>query len=133
MIPAMLRAIARVTIALVANAVGLIAAAWILDDMSLSASGFLIDVAIFTGIQVLIQPLIMKQTLRGGSALAGASALLSAFVALVVTTWISDGLTISGGTTWLLATVIVWGAAVVATLLLPLVIFKKTLQAAKAR
>jgi putative membrane protein len=133
MIPAMLRAIARVVIALVANAVGLIAAAWILDDMSLSVSGFLIDVAIFTGIQVVSQPLIIKQTLRGGSALSGASALLAAFVALLLTTWISDGLTISCGTTWLLATVIVWAASLLATLLLPLVLFKKTLQAAKAR
>jgi uncharacterized membrane protein YvlD (DUF360 family) len=129
----MLRMIARLTIALLANAVGLIVAALVLDKMSLSVTGFIIDVAIFTGVQVLAQPLIMKQSVKGGNALSGASALAAAFIALVVTTWISDGMQISGFSTWLLATVIVWGAAVLATLLLPLVVFKKTLQAAKAR
>ena len=44
----MLRFVARTVIALVANAIGLIVAAWLLDDMTLNATGLLIDVLVFT-------------------------------------------------------------------------------------
>ena len=54
----MLRFIARTTIALIANAVGLIVAASILDDMTLSASSLFLDVVIFTAIFVIGQPFI---------------------------------------------------------------------------
>ena len=49
----MLRFIARTTIALIANAVGLIVAASILDDMTLSASSLFLDVVIFTALATL--------------------------------------------------------------------------------
>ncbi len=123
----MLRFIARTTIALIANTVGLIVAAWILDDMTLSASSFFLDVIIFTAIVVIGQPFIAKQSLKGGSSLMGASALIASFVALLLTAWLSDGLRISGFTTWLLATVIVWAVALLGGVLLPMVMFKKWL------
>jgi putative membrane protein len=123
----MLRFIARTTILLLANAFGLIIAAWVLEDMTLTFAGLLLDTVIFTAIVALAQPFIGKQAMRGDSALSGASALVAAFIGLVLTAWWSDDLQIHGGTTWLLATVIVWGAALGASLLLPLVIFKKWL------
>ena len=54
----------------------------------------------------------------------GSSALFAAFIALVVTVVVSDGLTIDGLSTWIFATVIVWGASLAATLLLPVLVFK---------
>jgi hypothetical protein len=44
---------------------------------------------------------------------------------------LTDGLRISGLTTWVLATVVVWAAALAANLLLPLVIFKRVLAEAR--
>ena len=121
----MVRAFFSVLVHLIANALGLILAAWILDDMTLNASGFLLALLIFTIIEIVIQPLIVQMSMRHARALAGSSALLASFVALIITAWVSDGLQISGGTTWLLATVIIWAASLLLGILLPLVVFKR--------
>ena len=121
----MVRAFFSVLVHLIANALGLILAAWILDDMTLNASGFLLALLIFTIIEIVIQPLIVQMSMRHARALAGSSALLASFVALVITAWVSDGLQISGSTTWLLATVIIWAASLLLGILLPLVVFKR--------
>ncbi|MFT3855625.1 MAG: phage holin family protein [Ilumatobacteraceae bacterium] len=123
----MLRFIARTVILLIANAIGLIVAAWALPDMSLSFTGLILDTVVFTVIVMLAQPFIAKTAMKNGGSLTGASALLAAFVALVLTNWWSDDMQIRGATTWLLATVIVWAAALIAALLLPTVMFKKWL------
>ena len=129
----MVRAFFSVLVHLIANALGLILAAWILDDMTLSASGFLIALLIFTGIEIVIQPLIIQTSMRHARALSGSSALLASFIALVVTTWLSDGLQIHGATAWLLATVIIWAAALLAGILLPLLVFKRWMAERPAR
>ncbi len=118
---------ANLVVLVIANAVGLIVAAWLLDDVDLSGSAFLIAVAVFTGVEILAQPLIIKIGWKYARPLTGASALVATFVALVVTAIVTDGLQIRGATAWLLATVIVWAAALTASLLLPLVIFKTVL------
>ena len=121
----MVRAFFSVLVHLIANALGLILAAWILDDMTLNASGVLLALLIFTIIEIVIQPLIVQMSMRHARALAGSSALLASFVALVSTAWVSDGLQISGSTTWLLATVIIWAASLLLGILLPLLVFKR--------
>ena len=123
----MVRALVSVLVQLIANAIALIVAAAILDGMTLSTSGFLIALLIFTGIEIVIQPLIVQVSLRHARALAGSSALLASFVALVVTAWVSEGLQITGATAWVLATVIVWAAALIAGVILPVVVFKRWL------
>jgi Flp pilus assembly protein TadB len=45
----------------------------------------------------------------------------------------SDGLQIHGATAWLLATVIVWAAALLAGLLLPALVFKRWMAERPAR
>jgi hypothetical protein len=119
-----IRLVVTVVLHVVAAAIGLIVAAIILDDMALDASGFLIAVLIFAAVDFIAQPLIIKIAWTHVNAMAGSSALLSTFVALVVTTIVSDGLRISGVTTWLLATIIVWAASMLAGLVLPLTVFK---------
>ena len=128
---AVIRLILTAVLYLVANAVGLIVAAAILDDMSLDASGFIIAVLIFTGVEVLITPLIQKMALRQSSALVGGSALIATLVGLIVTDVISDGMEIRGAPTWLLATVIVWAASLIAGLILPAIFLKKKVAAAR--
>ncbi|HEX3090713.1 MAG TPA: hypothetical protein VHQ23_18820, partial [Ilumatobacteraceae bacterium] len=83
----MLRTIITVVVAVLANAIGLIVAAVVLDDMSLGAAAFFLDVLIFTGINVVAQPLIIKTAMQNAPSLTGSSALISSFVALVVTAW----------------------------------------------
>jgi len=129
----MIRITVTVVVQVLANAIGLIVATLILDDMSLTAAAFLLDVLIFTGINVLAQPLIIKTSMQNASSLTGSSALISSFVALVVTAWLSDGLQISGTITWLLAAVIIWGASLMAAFLLPAFVFKKWLGTAPPR
>ena len=123
----MVRLVAVAVVSLVANAVGLVVAALVLDDMALDTVGFVIAVLIFTGVAVLIEPLIRQMALKSAPALLGSSALVATLISLVVTAAISDGLSISGLGTWVLATVIVWAVALAARLLLPLIVFKEVL------
>jgi putative membrane protein len=111
----------------IGDAVGLIIAAAILDDMSLDWSGFLIAVLLFTGVDFVAQPLIIKIGLQHARPLVGSSSLVATFIALVVTTIVTDGLQITGAMTWVLATVIAWAGAMVAGLVLPVLFLKGAL------
>ena len=122
----MIRMLINLGLSLLANAVGLIVAAAVLDDMALGASGFVIAVLIFTGVLVLVRPMITKLAIKHANALGGSSALLATVVALVVTTIVSDSLSIRGALTWVLATVLVWAASLIGGLLLPWLLLRKT-------
>ena len=58
----------------------------------------------------------------------GGAALLATVIALVVTTLVTDGLQLSGASTWFLAIVLMWGFPVIVRLILPHLIFKQTLR-----
>ncbi len=130
----MIRLAARAAISLLANAVGLLVANALLDDMALNVAGFVTAVVIFTVVAVVIEPLIRQMAIKNVPAILGSSALIATLVSLVITSLVAgDGLRISGITTWVLATVVVWAAALAASLLLPLVIFKQVLAEARDR
>jgi hypothetical protein len=61
----------------------------------------------------------------------GGVSLVSILVSFFVTTIITSQIVITGFSTWVLATLIVWIFGIIAMLLLPMVIFKKTLAAAR--
>jgi putative membrane protein len=123
-----IRLIVRTIVALLANAIGLIVAAALLDGMTLNASGFIVAVVIFTLVFALMQPFLVSQFRRGGSSsLLGGVALIATLVSLIVTALLTDGLSISGVGTWIAATVIVWLAAVLAAFILPFLGLKKYL------
>jgi uncharacterized membrane protein YvlD (DUF360 family) len=129
-----IRLAARAVISLLANAVGLVAANALLDDMDLTVAGFVTAAVIFTVVAVVIEPLIRQMAIKNVPAILGSSALIATLVSLVITSLVAgDGLRISGLTTWVLATVVVWAAALAASLLLPLVIFKQVLAEARDR
>lgn len=123
----MVRLIAVTIVELAASAVGLLVAAWLLPGVVLSFSGFLIAVAIFTAAKVILGPLMFKISFKHARALTGGIALVTTFAGLLVTTFLTSGLTITGISTWVMATLVVWLFSVIATLLLPLVIFKTAL------
>jgi hypothetical protein len=123
----MIRLAAVAVISFAANVIGLVAAALLLDDLGADAVGVVVGAVVFTIAAVLFEPLIRQVALRNKQALLGSSALIATLLGLIVAVVITDGLTISGLLTWVLATVIVWGVALAARLLLPLVIFKQVL------
>jgi len=127
-----IRFLVRTLIALVANAIGLIVAAVVLDDVRLNVASFVVAVVIFTAVFVLLQPFLAVQLRRMGPGMLGAVSLIATLVSLIVTDLLTDGLSISGVLTWILAALIVWLVALVATLLLPFLGLKKYLQAKHA-
>ena len=124
----MIRLIVRTIVALVANAVGLIVAAAVLGDMELDVGGFVVAVVIFTIVFALLQPFLVVQLRRAGPAALGGVALVATLVSLIITDLLSDGFTIDGAVTWLLAAVIVWAAAVLAAFILPFLGLKRFLE-----
>src|SRR6188472_3375713 len=120
-----MRFLVRVALAALGNAIGLIAAAAILDQVSLNLAGLLLDVVVFTVVSAIALPAIQKQAIRRSEALAGSSALVTCFIALVVTVWWSDGLRISGVSGWVLATIIVWAGSLAAGILLPWLLVRR--------
>ena len=93
--------------------------------MTLNGAAFIIAVVIFTITTAIINPFILKTTMRKAQALMGASSLLTTFVGLVVTSLLSDGLSITGADTWLFATLIVWLATLLAAWLIPIILVKQ--------
>ena len=123
----MVRMLVSAAIHLLANAVGLLVADVLLDDMSISGvQPFVIAVLIFTVVEVLVQPLLSKMAMKNVPALMGGTALFATLIGLIVTSLVAGSdFEIVGATTWVLATLIVWLAAVLAALILPLILVKK--------
>jgi uncharacterized membrane protein YvlD (DUF360 family) len=129
----MIRFLITTLVSMTASAVGLIAAAVILDDMTLNGAAFVIAVVIFTITTAIINPFILKTTMRKAQALMGASSLLTTFVGLIVTSLLSDGLSISGADTWLFATLIVWLATLLAAWIIPIILVKRGVESLRQR
>lgn len=123
----MIRLMAVTVLELAANAVGLLVAAWLLPSFTMDAIGFAIVVGLFTVAKFILGPLMFKLSFKYVRALNGGVALVTTFVGLLVTTVITPHLAISGFSTWVLSTLIVWLSGVLATIVLPLFLFKKAL------
>jgi O-antigen/teichoic acid export membrane protein len=125
-----IRLLVRTVIVLVGNAVGLIVASLVFDDFEIDVTGFIVSLIIFTLAVALLTPF-LESVLRRNRSPAGALggvALISTFLALVVTDLVSDGVSISGIGTWLGATVVVWVASLLAIFILPFLGLKKYLE-----
>ena len=128
----MIRLALRTLIAVAANAIGLIVAAFVLDGMDIDVTSFIVAVAIFTIVFAVLTPFLAVQLRRLGNGAIGATALIATLVSLIVTDLLSDGFTISGVVAWGVAPVIVWLAALVAAFVLPFLGLKKYLEANRA-
>ncbi|MGL6279639.1 MAG: phage holin family protein [Gaiella sp.] len=129
----MIRFLVRTAVFLAAAAVGLIVASVFVDGMSIDATGFISVVVVFAVLQAVLQPFLARTANRNAPVLLGGIGLVTTFVALVVTELVTDGLDISGAGDWILATLIVWIATMIATLLLPLILVKAGVEAARER
>ncbi|MFW7414148.1 hypothetical protein [Demequina sp. SO4-18] len=110
----------RVAIFVVSSALGLWVASLLLDDFEISVSGFIVAVVVFAIAQSLLSPFILKMSMKYANAFTGGVGLLSTFAALLIATLVGDGLSITGVSTWVIGTLVVWLVTAIATLLLPL-------------
>jgi len=127
----MIRMLIGFVVQLVANALGLIVASWILDDVTISGTAFFVAVLIFTVVYAVAQPFFTQMAINT-PALRGGVALVATLVGLIVTTLVSDGLSIDGGVTWIAATVIVWLVSLLGVFVLPLLFLKKKAEERRA-
>lgn len=123
----MIRLLARLVISILADAVGLAAAAIILDGFSISGVAFVSAVLIFALSTTLLGPFIAKVAMTQANYLMGGIALVTTLVGLLITNIFSTGIRIQGLSSWILATLIVWIFAMIGNIILPLIIFRKTL------
>jgi len=114
----MVRTLIKVGLTIAGNAIGLLVAAVLLDDVNLDGAAFILAVVIFTVAELILEPLIEKMVTQHAERLRMFTSLVTTFLALLVTDLISDGLDIEGATTWLLATVIVWAGTLLAGVIL---------------
>ena len=128
----MIRLVVRTLVTLAGNAIGLIIAAVILDDVSIDVLSFIVAVVIFTGVLAITQPFLATQLRRRGPSALGGVSLIATFVALVITDILSDGFDISGVLTWIEATVIVWAGALLAVFVLPFLGLRKYMRERRA-
>ncbi|NCD15933.1 MAG: hypothetical protein EOL91_01215 [Actinobacteria bacterium] len=129
----MIRFLASVALHLLANAAGLLIASLVLPGFHIEVLGFVVSVLLFTAVEVLLGPFVLKMAVQYAPALRGGIALVTTFLGLLVTTWLTDGLRIEGITTWVLAPLIVWLCVLLAAILLPMVLFKNVLAEARDR
>ncbi len=121
----MIRMLINAGVSLVLSAVALFVCSLLLEDFNIHASGFIIAVVVFTLAQLILSPFIFNIARKYASPILGGIGLVSAFVALLIASFFPDGLAISGISTWIVATLIIWIITALGTWLLPLVIFKK--------
>lgn len=129
----MVRFLASATLHLLANAAGLAIAALVLPGFHIEVVGFVVSVLLFTAVEVLLGPFVLKMAVQYAPALRGGIALVTTFLGLLVTSWLTDGLRLEGVTTWVLAPLIVWLCVLLAAILLPMVLFKNVLSEARER
>ena len=123
----MLRFLAQTVLTLLGNAIGLLTASWLLPDFNLSISGLIWSVIFFTVAQIVLAPFIFKMAVDYMPAFRGGVALVTILVVLVLTSLFTGGLEIGGIMTWVLAPLVIWLTTILAGVVLPLVLFKKTL------
>jgi uncharacterized membrane protein YvlD (DUF360 family) len=115
------------SLSLLANALALVVASILLTGFTVKGLAFVVAVCIFTASTVILEPLITKIARQNAPYLLGGIALVTTFVGLLVTTLVTDGLSITGIATWVVATLIIWLATIVASLVLPRFLFKDVL------
>jgi hypothetical protein len=103
----MVRFLLGVVTNLITSAAALLIASWILPQVTLHMSGFIVAVVIFALAQSVLTPFVFNMARKHAPAVLGGIGLISTLIALWVSTLISDGLSITG-LGWVLAPLVVW-------------------------
>jgi uncharacterized membrane protein YvlD (DUF360 family) len=127
----MIRMLVSALFYVLANAVGLLLAALLLDGFEFSPFAFIWAVLIFSVIEAVAGPLVTKISIKNVPALQGGVALVTTFVGLFLTELFVGGMVIGGLANWLAATLVVWIGTLIATLVLPMFLFKSVMKKQK--
>ncbi len=100
-------------------AIGLLVAAWVVPQVSLSASGFIVAVVVFSLAQTVLSLSIVKLPHGYASLLLGGTGLALTVVALSLATAVTHGLTIHGIASWVATTLVVWLVTTIGAVSLP--------------
>lgn len=116
----MVRMLIRAGISLLTAALGLLVASVILERFEVAVVGFITASLVFAIAQAIFTPFVFSVARKHAPALLGGIGLVSTFVALVIASLLTDGVRITGISTWILASLIVWVVTALGTWLLPL-------------
>jgi membrane protease YdiL (CAAX protease family) len=100
-------------------AIGLLVAAWVVPGVSVSVSGFIVAVVLFSVAQAILSLVILKLPRGYASLLLGGTGLALTLVALILASVLTHGLTIRGVASWFAATIVVWLVTTVGAISLP--------------
>ena len=123
----MVRVIASTVLYVLGNAIGIVVASMLLEGFEIDVISILLVSVIFTVIVAIMTPFFVKLSIKHVPQMSGGVALVAIVVGLFVTGLLTDGLRIKGLQTWVLAPLIIWLVSLVAGLVLPLILFRKTL------
>ncbi len=115
----MKQALLRAVVLLASWSVGLLVAARVVPDVSVSLSGFIVAVVLFTAAQATLSLAIVRLPRAYASLLSGATGLVFTFVALALAAIFTHGLSIRGVASWAAAIVVVWLITTIGAIALP--------------
>ena len=110
---------------LIANGVGLLLAAALLNGFRIDPISFIVVVVFFSALQVVLGPILRQVATKKVPQLMGGIALVTIFIGLFLTDLILSGFEIGGVANWLAATLLVWLGSLAASMLIPKYVFKQ--------
>lgn len=115
----MTRIVVRAVVVLASWAIGLAVAAWIVPNVSVSTTGFIVAVVLFAVSQALVSLSILKLPHGYASLLLGATGLALTLVALSIASAATHQLSIDGMASWVATTIVVWLVTTLGAVCLP--------------
>ena len=100
-------------------AVGLLVAAWVVPDVSVTVVGFLVAVVVFSVGQALTSLVLLRLPHDYAALLLGGAGLALTVLALAVAAALTRGLSIDGFASWLTTTLVVWLVTTIGAVSLP--------------
>jgi Mycobacterial 4 TMS phage holin, superfamily IV len=107
-------------------AIGLLVAASIVPGVSVSVSGFIVAVVLFSVGQAIVSLFCLKLPHAYASLLLGGAGLVLTLVALSLASVLTHGLTIDGIASWFATTIVVWLITTVGAISLPAALVRGT-------
>jgi hypothetical protein len=115
----MTQILVRAVVVMASWAIGLLVAAWVVPGVSVSASGFIVAVALFSIAQALLSVLILNLPHAYASLVLGGAGLVLTVVALGLASAWTDGLSLRDFASWAAATLVVWLVTTIGAICLP--------------
>jgi len=120
-----MRYIKSAVLYLLCNAAGLLLATLLLTGFRISWTAFFIAVLLMSVVLALIAPAARRIAEKRAPQLMGGISLVAIFLSLLVTSLLVSGMEIGGIGSWVAGTVIVWIGSLIASFLLPSLVFSE--------